>query len=218
MSYIQSHLKEGCWFTLGDSITERGWYQPIVTKNLGLKEWKNYGIGGTCIAQKDKNDNSAICLRYEKMGSNPDIITIWGGVNDFGFDFGSYGGVELGDYKDKTPLTFIGGMKLLMTGVTKKYPLARIGFIITTPISVQRGMNSKNAKGYYLSDYCGVCREICEKHSIPYLDLLKQSGFNEGNIDIMTSNSLGTVSDGLHPSKIGMARIAPKISNFILSI
>lgn len=124
MSYIQSHLKGGCWFTLGDSITERGWYQPIVTENLGLKEWKNYGIGGTCLAQKDENDNSAICLRYEKMGNNPDIITIWGGVNDFGFNFGSYGGVEIGDYKDNTSLTFIGGMKLLMVGITKKIPIS----------------------------------------------------------------------------------------------
>ncbi|CAM3928051.1 SGNH/GDSL hydrolase family protein [Xenorhabdus thuongxuanensis] len=218
MTYIQSHLAGQVWFSLGDSITERGWYQPIVTEMLGLRKFVNYGIGGTCIAQKDKDDSSAICLRYKEMGNNPDIITIWGGVNDFGYDFGSHGGIEIGGSKEKTPLTFIGAMHLLLAGVTKQYPLSRIGFIITTPLSIERGMNKKNSKGYYLSDYCNICREVCERYSIPYLDLFKNSGFNEGNIDIMTSNSSGTESDGLHPSKIGMAKIAPKIANFMLSI
>lgn len=120
MEYIHSYLKGGSWFTLGDSITERGWYQPIVAENLGLAHWTNYGIGGTCIAQKNEHDNSAICLRYKTMGEDPDLITIWGGGNDFGFNFGSEGGTEIGDRNDKTSLTFYGAMDLLLTGVIKK--------------------------------------------------------------------------------------------------
>lgn len=218
MEYIHSYLVGGSWFTLGDSITERGWYQPIVAKNLGLAEWTNYGIGGTCIAQKNQHDNTAMCLRYNQMGENPDLITIWGGGNDFGFNFGSEGGTEIGKIKDNTPLTFYGAMNLLLAGVIKKYPLARIGFIVTTPVSFARGRDQKNAKGYYLTDYCHVCREMCEQYSIPYLDLQKNSGFNELNMNIMTSNTAGTVSDGLHPSKLGMERLASKITHFILSL
>lgn len=218
MSYIERNINGESWLTLGDSITERGWYQPEVARILGIQKWENHGIGGTCIAQKNKNDNLAMCLRYKNMKTGVGIITIWGGVNDFGYDFGSCGGVEIGDSKSDSTLTFIGAMKALLTGISMRHPLARTGFIITTPISEKRGMNKKNNKGYYLSDYCSVCRELCEKYSIPYLDLQKNSGFNEFNIGIMTSNSLCTDSDGLHPSKEGVKRIAPKISEFILSI
>ncbi|MDN2488333.1 SGNH/GDSL hydrolase family protein [Kosakonia sacchari] len=218
MEYIHSYLKGGSWFTLGDSITERGWYQPIVAENLGLATWTNYGIGGTCIAQKNEHDNSAICLRYKTMGEDPDLITIWGGGNDFGFNFGSEGGTEIGDRNDKTSSTFYGAMDLLLTGVIKKYPLARVGFVVTTPVSIARGHGQKNAKGYYLTDYCNASREKCEEYSIPYLDLQKNSGFNEFNMDIMTSNTTGVISDGLHPSKLGMERLATKITHFILSL
>lgn len=218
MSYIERNINGESWSTLGDSITERGWYQPEVAKILGIQEWENHGVGGTCIAQKNKNDNLAMCFRYKNINPGAGIITIWGGVNDFGYDFGSCGGIEIGDNKSSSTETFIGAMNALFRGVSMNHPLARIGFIITTPISEKRGMNKKNNKGYYLSDYCNVCRELCEKYSIPYLDLQKTSGFNELNIDIMTSNSLCTVSDGLHPSKNGIKRIAPKISEFILTI
>ncbi|MEQ4452230.1 hypothetical protein ABNT06_12470 [Kosakonia sacchari] len=53
---------------------------------------------------------------------------------------------------------------------------------------------------------------------MPYLDLQKNSGFNELNMDIMTSNTTGVISDGLHPSKLGMERLATKITHFILSL
>lgn len=218
MSYVQLNLDGATWFTLGDSITERGWYQTEVARILGIGAWENYGVGGTCVAKKDEDDDSAMCVRYDEMGHRPDVITIWGGINDFGFDFGSNGGVEIGDSRSESALTFTGALKLLLIGVSRKYPSARTGFIVTTPVSAARGMHRKNKKGYYLSDYCDVCRELCERYAIPYLDLQKLSGFNEATIDVMTSDLSGAATDGLHPSRMGMKRLAPKISHFILSI
>lgn len=206
------------WYTLGDSIIARGWYQPLVAEVIGAKGFNNYGVGGTTIAKLSENDTTAMSVRWNGMGSNPDLITVWGGVNDFGYSYGKVGGTDLGVFSDTTPLTFYGGLKTIIEGITVKYPGVKLVFVITTPVSNAMGMRLKNAKGFYLSDYCKAVREVCEYYSIPYLDLQLKSGFNEKNIGIMTSNIGGTASDGLHPSRLGMQQISTKLSAFLDSI
>ncbi len=106
----------------------------------------------------------------------------------------------------------------VLKGRSAKFPNAKLAFVITTPVSLDKGMKSPNAKGFYLADYCRAAREVCEEYSIPYLDLQKVSGFNQQNIAVMTSNIAGTASDGLHPSRRGMAWIATKLAAFLQGI
>lgn len=212
-----NRLKNKTWLTLGDSISARGWYQELI-KNITGINYINYGIGGTTIAKKNSNDTTAMSVRYTNMQDECDIVTAWGLINDFGFDYGSLGGIEIGTFQDETADTFYGAMKILIKGLCTKYKGKKIGFIITTPISKERGMFSKNAKGYYLKDYINAAIEVLEYYSIPYLNLFKESGFNEFNIDIMTSNKAQTESDGLHPSMVGFNFIIYKIINFLLNL
>ncbi|HBR7553591.1 TPA: SGNH/GDSL hydrolase family protein [Klebsiella pneumoniae] len=206
------------WYTLGDSITARGWYQPLVEEITGISSFVNYGVGGTTIAKLNAADTTAMSVRWNTMGSDPDLITVWGGVNDFGYSYGSSGGTSLGVFADTDPLTFYGGLRTIIEGLTTKYPGVKLAFIVTTPVSNAMGMRSANAKGFYLADYCKAVREICEYYSIPYLDLQLKSGFNQQNINIMTSNIDGTASDGLHPSQLGMTQISTKIAAFLNSL
>lgn len=205
------------WLSLGDSITARNWYQPMVTADTGLTN-VNYGIGGTTIAKTTASDSEAFCERYTSMQNTADIVTVWGGVNDFGYSYGSNGGTELGVFGDTSKETFYGALKVLIEGLTTKYKGKKLGFIITPPVSNGMGMRSKNSLGYYLEDYCNAVIEMCEYYSIPYLDLYRKSGFNEQNIDIMTSNIAQTASDGLHPSMVGFEFIRPKLVDFINNI
>ena len=205
------------WLSLGDSITARNWYQPMVTADTGLTN-VNYGIGGTTIAKTTGSDSGAFCERYTSMQNTADIVTVWGGVNDFGYSYGSNGGTELGMFGDTSKETFYGALKVLIEGLTTKYKGKKLGFIITPPVSNNMGMRSKNSLGYYLEDYCNAVIEMCEYYSIPYLDLYRNSGFNELNVDIMTSNKAQTAPDGLHPSMVGFEFIRPKLVDFINNI
>lgn len=127
-------------------------------------------------------------------------------------------GNALGAITDTDNTTFYGALRVLLEGLVTKFPNAKLAFVITTPVSLDKGMKSPNAKGFYLADYCRAAREVCEEYSIPYLDLQKVSGFNQQNIAVMTSNIAGTASDGLHPSRRGMAWIATKLAAFLQGI
>lgn len=203
------------WFSIGDSITARDWYQPLVTSILGIGSYDNYGVSGTCIAATGPSDTQAMSVRYKNITGTPDVITVWGGVNDFGYGYGSRTGIILGSSSDTENTTFYGALRVLIEGLVSKFPDAKLAFIITTPVSLARGMNSANGKGFYLSQYCEAIRFICQEYSIPYLDLQRLSGFNQYNIEAMTSNEEGTATDGLHPSRKGMAWVSTKIAAFL---
>lgn len=204
---------------LGDSITARNWYQPMLTSDLGL-DVISYWLSGSTITKLSAGDTNDFNTRSRSMQTTADYVQIWGGVNDFGYNFGSNGGVTLGTIDDTSDFTFYGAMNNLVDYLTKTYKGAKIYFIITTPISKDTkytygGGSLANAKGLYLDDYLNAQREVLEKYHIPYLDLQKNAGFNQNNIDVMTSNADGTSPDGLHPSMTGFNFIRNKLTSFI---
>ena len=205
------------WLSLGDSITARSWYQPLVCEITGLN-FVNYGIGGTTLARKTTSDTTAMSVRYTSMQAEADIITVWGGVNDFGYSYGQVGGNTLGVMGDTSIDTVYGALDTLIKGLITKYPGKKVGFIITPPVSNAMGMRSANAKGKTLAQYCQAVRDVCEWYSIPYLDLHKVSGISEGNVNIMTSNVGGTAPDGLHPSMQAFEFMKYRLADFIKSI
>lgn len=205
------------WLSLGDSITARGWYQPLVCALTGLN-FVNYGVGGTTLARKTTSDTTAMSVRYTAMQASADIITVWGGVNDFGYSYGQVGGNTLGVMGDTSIDTVYGALDTLIKGLITKYPGKKVGFIITPPVSNAMGMRSANAKGNTLAQYCQAVRDVCEWYSVPYLDLHKVSGISEGNVNIMTSNIEGTAPDGLHPSMQAFEFIKYRLADFIKSI
>ena len=58
-------------------------------------------------------------------------------------------------------------------------------------------------------------KQICEKWSIPYLDLFNQSGFNYFLDSHVTEFSAG---DGLHPNGKGYDIISPKIEEWLKTL
>ena len=212
------------WVTLGDSITARNHYQEMYNEVLKCRTVVNYGVGGTCIAKKNANDTSAMCVRYANMDDDADLVTVWGGVNDFGGgQFGYTPGIPMGDINSTELTTFYGAMKALVAGLQAKYLTAKIAFIITPPINGSKpmqysGNNRANSQGHYLREYCEVVKEICELNSIPYIDMYQLSGFNDSNIHIMTSTKDQSTPDGLHPSLVGFEYMQNKIVTFLNSL
>lgn len=192
------------WGGLGDSMTAsylglQGQYWYFVSKDLGLL-WSNYGLSGSCIAS-GANDATIppMVTRYQDMSDDLDIITVFGGTNDYGQ------GIPIGTNDDVVTTTFKGALKTLISGLLYKYQNGqKIAFI--TPI--QRN----NAPG--LEAYVEAMKEICAMYSIPCLDL-----YHEGGITTkLDANAYGLLGDGLHPTELGHKMIANKIRDLLTRI
>lgn len=121
------------WNCLGDSITDDiyvpfHYYTYILEKYPNVK-MKNYGIAGTRIGghRVCGEDEKMMCRRYKEMES-ADLITVWGGVNDWGQKHPTL----LGEIHDRTEDTFYGALRILCEGLIKQFPTSQIVFI--TPI------------------------------------------------------------------------------------
>lgn len=203
------------WNSLGDSFSSLNKYQPMVKGILGLTKVNNYGVGGSTIGKHPTLGYfQPMSERYATMTDTTDLITVWGGVNDYGNGaYGSQGGLAIGSITDTTNTTFKGALKILIEGLVTKYPTKKIAFITPIQMNEASSMQYKNGKkpnslGHTLLDYSEAMKEVCAVYGIPCLDMYKTSGVNEKNIPTLTY-------DGLHPSDEGFAFLSHKIAKFI---
>ena len=123
---------------LGDSLTEGLYlkdngnrYDNYIARTCGLKKANNYGIGGTRIAFQSRPSEKAkhdldFCGRCYLMDPDADIIVVFGGTNDYGYN------TPLGDENDKTDVSFYGALYEMLTGLKAEHPKAVIVFM--TPL------------------------------------------------------------------------------------
>lgn len=188
------------WNAMGDSITEpANAYHYQIAQRTGVIV-RNYGISGTHITTAFSNQGMA--ERYVNMDDDADIITVFGGTNDFG------NGATIGALGDTTGLTLYGAMKILIEGLLTKYPGKRIGFILPTPREGQTAPDSS------LKNYVNVIKEMCDRYSIPTLDLYTGSGLAPD----FPAGKAAVIPDGLHPNEPGQILISHKIESFLLGI
>lgn len=98
-------------------------WTSYITSLTGVATVRNYGQNGTKLSSTDA---SAFVNRYTSMNSQADIISVWGGTNDFCF------GATLGVLGDTTNTTFYGSLDVLIRGLYGMYPNAEI-FFVTPP-------------------------------------------------------------------------------------
>jgi lysophospholipase L1-like esterase len=202
------------WNTLGDSITEIDTYQSMVASMLDIPVVHNYGISGTRIAATSVDDTDCMSTRYSWMSDDADLITVFGGTNDWG----NLHLIDLGQFSDNTRLTFYGAMHILCKGLITKYPSKTIAFF--TPIQGIYNALSRsdlNPKGYTLADVADAILEVCSFYSIPVLDLYRCGGIT-GNVKDDTTHLYTFTYDGTHPNEVGFQRLAKKMATFIRSL
>ncbi len=209
---------------LGDSITEGVGasssdtvYHAVLKKMAGLKEARNYGIGGTRFAlqtgaawrpKDDYVDVNSFSERFAKMDDDADVVVVFGGTNDYG-----HGDALMGHFDDATPETFYGACHYLFSGLIKKYLGKPI--VIMTPLhrcnELDRTAGVKNKEYGSLKEYVNVIREVAEYYSLPVLDLYAISGIQPGIPEIKEMY----MPDGLHPNDCGNKVIAQKLKVFL---
>ena len=179
----------------GDSICYgegyKGGYAKIISENNNMS-YTNKGVSGATITRRE----GVSCILDSVLNSTEtaDYIILEGGTNDAG-GFQEFGTVTSGysDTLDET--TFCGAVESLLKNSLIKWHDKKICFILTT--NTYRRPNQKR--------YFDTIKQICEKWSVPCLDLFTKGRLNT-NIEIMkniyTSDWQGN-PDGLHPNEQG---------------
>lgn len=200
------------WNVVGDSIT----VGTGATKSYHawIKEWinctvNNYGIDGTGYnMQYPLASGNAFYQRINVLDANADLITVFGGTNDYG-QSGTV--IPLGTIADTDgSISFYGAVHSTLTQLINKYPTKTIA--VFTPIPRQYGNLARN--GIVLEDIAIAITNVCKKLSIPVLDLYHESNMYINNDDYLTAEMPG----GLHPNEAGHKRMALKILAFLNSL
>ncbi len=210
---------------LGDSITEGCGVEDIKNnrydnriKNIcGLKAVYNYGIGGTRIAnqsvasEKERYD-LYFCARAYDLNSDADIISVFGGTNDYG-----HGDAPFGEINDKTPDTFCGAVDRLMNILMELYPEKQIVFLTPARRELDEAVSddlNKREDAKPLKAYVDVIIEKGREYNIPVLNLYDDLGINPNNEDEKEKYTV----DGLHFNDEGHGVLAERIINFLRKI
>ena len=195
---------------LGDSIT---WYDnkmyltsgytnirckglATYLKQYGFEEVENAGVSGACITQ-NVNEFEAISTTVDNIDfSNYDIVTIFGGTNDKGWQapLGSLVSMStaLADFNKET---FVGAYQYIIQKILNDNPTITI--LLVTPFRFNGWQNGTNN----LTAYVDKIKELADFYALPILDYYGNSGVNQKNQTALTT-------DGTHPNNILYEKLA----------
>lgn len=215
---VENHYSNKKWIAMGDSLTDASTlgtnvknYVNYVSDKLGLTAL-NYGHGGAGYKARFLN-NQAFYQIANTLDNDVDVITIFGSFNDTYTTQDNYG---LGTIDDTTTDTILGSVNVTLDTLIENYPNAVIGIIIPTPWSARNMYNATEEQKTRTINYVNGLIAICEKRSIPYLDLFKNSNLYPWNEDFRNTFYLN--ADGTHPNTLGHKKFASQIVEFIKSI
>ena len=199
------------WQTeIGDTTNKYGWAK-IIQEHFPTATVKNLAISGACIANTGSYID--VIMQYHSMSNtenaeyytpNPDYIIFSGGGND-GLQTITMGTICDGFAPSiSNTNTTIGALEYMFADCYNKYPTARKGFIITQRITDA------------VEEYYDAIRNVCQKWSIPVLDLSRVGEINAFIDGIATTYF--TKDDRVHPNeKCYREILAPKVEKWLMS-
>lgn len=199
---------------IGDSITEHNFralknYHDFISEDVGGMTVYNRGISGSGFWNRL---NVA-----DTISEQPDIITLFWGVNDFGKDF------PMGDFLSTDTNTLSGRMNYVVNALINKFPLAKIAILTPLPTKTQWGANATpNEQGFTLKDICDMEVRYAKHYSLPVLNQYETSNLpvwvQAANEYYFTADDGLHPPDGLHPNAAGQRVMADKIKVFLESL
>lgn len=206
----QSKWKNKTWNALGDSITAgymtKKTYHQYIQEKYALGAVNNYGIAGNEICTSGVFPNPFV-NRYMNMDKKADVITVFGGVNDYRHN------ATLGTMDSRDHSTFYGALHTICKGLYDLYPNCRYGFFTPLRFYDNKSLHGElgNAKSHKFIDYVNAIKEVCDYYEVPVLDLY--------NIVKLTSYETSVrerlMPDGVHPNEEGHEIISTKIQLFL---
>ena len=195
------------WTCIGDSLTEAytvtgAHYFDLISAATGI-ETVNKGVSGTGYARGTDN----FMTRALTVPTDSDVVTFFGSGNDSG------AGLELGTASDTGTETLGGCINTAIDNLYSIMPVVQLG--IVTPTPWQGNMPSDDG---WMARYSALIVEICNRRSIPCLDLFHCSNLNPNSAEVRQIAYARDNGGGVHPSEVGHAIIAPRFLAFLESL
>lgn len=208
---VKSTLTGKKWVCVGDSLTEENdkttkHYFDFIREETGIVT-VNFGVSGSGYARRS-GENLAFYQRVLNIPSDADVVTIFGSFNDLG------AGIDVGSVDDTGISTLAGCINTTISNIQSIIPTVRLGIIAPTPWQASQPTTSGGAY-----NYVEMLKNICERRSIPFLDLWRCSNLRPWDADfraLVYSND--PEGEATHPNEIGHSLIAPMFRQFILSL
>lgn len=181
--------------TVGDTW----WYK--LYSGLGMSLEINNSWSGSRVTTTNGETSAGCMARCEALGTNPDVIIIWMGINDFNNE------VALGTYDGRSALpsttdTFREAYAIMLNKVLTKYQTSKV-FVCTLPQcerNAETGFPELNGNGVSLFEYNKAIMELADAFGVNVLEHHKCG---------LTYQNMPTYNpDNLHPNKIGHTLIA----------
>lgn len=200
--------------TIGDSLSgNKNLWQPTAIELLKIPEYGILGGAGLTVSDQGADVNTIYNrVMAMELDSSVDLITFWGGYNDFSAARVLSSLKEQLDPETRDATTFYGGVLDCVEKILSTYPLKQVVMIGTTPFYVNGSWQFKtNKHGLKIVDYVNAFREVAEYYSIPFLDLLHTSGFNDYNYSTYYLDQ----TYWLHPNTEGHKLVGKKVAGFV---
>ena len=192
------------WYVIGDSISDTNLlpqtkYMTVLGNKFNNLTINNVGKDGSHFTNKTTGYSTFATLLGKLPSSDPSVITIFGGVNDY------IQSCTIGDISSTDTSNFYGALNDFVTTLNNKYANAKKLFII--PLNMRAGVfstnsNGTNSLGNTLQQYRDAIIAVCNANNIEYIDLHEDT---ELQPDLISS-------DGLHPTQDGHKLLASKLS------
>ena len=211
-----------CLF-IGDSITEVNFtasanWTRLVTSWFGFNT-TNIATGGSGIV---RGGNNAWNTKIDNITGDYDLILIMGNMNDYSGNV--FNESKLGQFGDTGITTQYGAVNTFLKKVLDKWPLAKVGWITSTPrqyISGDPDNPDPVVSDGYLWSKTGVFEnadkaimEVCHNYSVPVLDMFHESSLQAWNTAQRTEFFYND-GNSVHPNNKGHMIMAVKIADFI---
>lgn len=183
------------------NVNDTWWKQLIDALGMRLEvnnSWSGSRVTGT--------DSSSGVTRASLLGTNPDIIIVWMGINDFNNEVG------IGTWDGTTALptsrtTFREAYAIMLNTILSTYPTTKV-YCCTLPDTERSGASTNppeiNDAGVALKTWNDAIRDVANAMQVEIIELSK-CGIHWHNLNIYTA-------DELHPNKAGM----DIITNFLI--
>ena len=202
-------LKNKTLYLNGDSITYgagfTGGYGKLLADKYGCINTNNAATGGTLATGTTYSDGSPRHYISESVVNSVnkqyDYMILSGGFNDYGNNvpIGTLSNVKFSFTNPVQTDNVIGALETMFRYVLQNYPTTKVFYLITH--KVNRCTTEPNSIGKTMQDYVNAIKSVCERYSIPIINIWEESRMVTVYDNI--ANTYTNNSDRVHPNELG---------------
>ena len=202
-------LKGKTLYLDGDSITfgagYAGGYGKLLADKYGSVNTNNAVTGGTLATGTTYSDGSPRHYISESVVNSVnkqyDYMILSGGFNDYGNNvpIGTLSNVKFSFTNPVQTDNIIGALETMFRHILQNYPTTKVFYLITH--KVNRCTTEPNSIGKTMQDYVNAIKSVCERYSIPIINIWEESRMLTVYDNI--SNTYTNNSDRVHPNELG---------------